>query len=69
MTHRISEGSGIGSGQECCLLTWDHPVARLLATGYPFVGGRTPQSMKWVAVEFANGRVDCYPKNRVISNN
>ena len=65
-THIIAEGSGIGSGSACNLLPWKHYKVRHLSHDYPFIGGRTPQSMRWVAVEFADGTVGTYPRNRVV---
>jgi len=65
-SHRIAEGSGINSGRGCHVIPWNHPKAQSLKSQYPFIGGRTPQGMGWVAVLFLDGTVDTFPKNRVI---
>jgi hypothetical protein len=62
---RIADGSGLDSNKSGRLLPWTHPKATPLANDYPFVGGRTPGSMKWVAVELTDGTVTTVPKNRV----
>ncbi len=53
------------SGKVGKLILWNHPMAKSLRNQYPFVGGRTPESMKWVAVVLDSGEVIAMPKNRV----
>lgn len=61
----VTDGSGIGSGKSCVIIDWKHQLTKQLRQEYPFVGGRTPQSMGWVAVQFEDGSLGTYPKNRV----
>jgi hypothetical protein len=63
---RISEGSGIDSGKEGVVIAWDDPRAQQEKNDYPFVGGRTPQGMGWVAILLDDGSVTSMPKNRVM---
>jgi hypothetical protein len=67
---RISYCSGIDAGKTGTIIPWSHPDTDKLAREYPFVDGRTPQSMKWVAVRLDSGEVITVPENRVqeISN-
>jgi len=44
-------GSGIGSGKYGIILSWDNPLVNTIKITYPFCGGRTPQSMGWLAVK------------------
>lgn len=62
---RISELSGIDSGKEGVVIPWDDPRAQKEKNDYPFVGGRTPQGMGWVAILLDDGTVTSMPKNRV----
>ena len=57
--------SGIGSGQKGRVIPWTDKRAQPMLNDYPFVGGRTPQSMGWIAVLLDSGEVSCYPKNRL----
>ena len=64
MTHVITAGSGLDSERECTIIPWSE--AQTLARQYPFVGGRTPQGMGWVAVQFDDGTINTFPKRRVV---
>jgi hypothetical protein len=66
-THVISPCSGLGSGRECRIVPWPDERTKLLRNDYPFVAGRTPQSMNWLAVEFSDGTLGTFPANRVRS--
>jgi hypothetical protein len=61
----ITEGSGIGSGHACRVIPWTDTRAQKISREYPFVGGRTPHGMNWVAVEMEDGTIDTFPKGRV----
>lgn len=61
----ISEGSGVDSGKEGVIIPWDDPRTKAEREDYPFVGGRTPQSMGWLAILLDDGSVTSMPKNRV----
>jgi hypothetical protein len=63
---QIAEGSGLGSGKMCRIIPWTDTRAKAISREYPFIGGRTLQGMRWVAVEFEDGTVDTFPKNRII---
>lgn len=62
---QITEGSGLGSGKEGLIISWDDPRAKETREDYPFVGGRTPQQMKWLAVLLDDGTVTAMPQNRL----
>jgi hypothetical protein len=62
---RIADCNGIDSNKTGELVSWSHPDADKIAREYPFVGGRTPQGMGWVAVRLDDGTVTTVPKNRV----
>ena len=62
---RITFGSGLDSGKLGRIISWNSPKARAMSREYPFVGGRTPASMGWVAVELTDGTVNTFPKNRI----
>lgn len=60
-------GSGIGSGKHGIVLSWDNPLCRTVKVTYPFCGGRTPQSMGWLAVKLDEEIViTSYPIDRLI---
>lgn len=65
MTHIVTAGSGIGSGRNCRVIPWTERRTRVFLNDYPFVGGRTPQSMGWVCVEFGDGTLGTFPASRV----
>lgn len=63
---KISIGSGLDSGKTGIIVPWsEYPQ---LATDYPFVGGRTPQSMGWVAVRLDDNwkQIQAFPKTRLV---
>jgi hypothetical protein len=60
---KIATGSGIDSGKTGTIVSWD--TVPQLATDYPFVAGRTPQSMGWLAVKLDSGGIQAFPKSRV----
>jgi len=62
---RIANLSGIDSGKTGVILDWSDPAAREQAQSYPFVGGRTPQGMGWVAIRLDDGTVTSMPKDRI----
>lgn len=63
---QIAGGSGLASDKQGKVLHWMDPKAKPLAREYPFVGGRTPSGMGWVAVELDDGSVTTVPANRLI---
>lgn len=63
---KISQGSGLDSGKTGTLLAWDAKEAQAIAQDYPFVRGRTPQSMKWLAVKLDAGGITAMPAERVL---
>jgi hypothetical protein len=65
MRVQISEGSGLDSGKQGELLSWTDSRTRIERASYPFVGGRTPQSMHWSPILLDSGRVVSIPNNRI----
>ena len=63
----ISDGSGLDSNKQGVIIPWTDPRTEALRSEYPFVGGRTPQSMSWVAILLNDGTVTTVPKNRTIA--
>jgi hypothetical protein len=63
---QISEGSGLDSGKEGTILPWDDARTKEVREDYPFVGGRTPESMGWLAVLLDDGMVTAMPKTRLM---
>jgi DNA-directed RNA polymerase subunit RPC12/RpoP len=62
---QINEGSGVNSGKQGEIISWNSPDAQKERYNYPFVGGRTPESMGWVAIKLDSGRVTSVPKNNI----
>src|SRR5271166_6050177 len=63
---QIAQGSGLDSGKEGLIISWDDPRAKATQEEYPFVGGRTPQQMKWLPVLLDDGSVTAMPQNRLM---
>ena len=65
---KVADGSGIDSGVKGHVISWDHPDAKEVKNGYPFVGGRTPEGMGWAAVKTDAGHVTTVPKDRLLTH-
>lgn len=63
---QISEGSGLDSGKEGVVIPWDDPRASDVMQDYPFVGGRNPQTMGWIAIALDDGEITTVPRNRAM---
>ncbi len=62
---RVADLSGIDSGKTGVILDWNDPATREVRVSYPFVGGRSPQSMGWVAIKLDDGTVTTMPDDRI----
>ena len=61
---RVTEGSGLDSGEEGYVIPWTDPRTKELREEYPFVAGRNPNEMGWIAIVTDEGRLLTVPKTR-----
>lgn len=56
----VASCSGLDSGKHG-VVTTEHPVD----SDFPFIGGRTPESMKWTRIKLDDGIITAMPDNRL----
>jgi hypothetical protein len=61
----VADLSGIDSRKVGVIVGWNSADARAIMGQYPFNGGRTPHSLKWVAVWLNEGRLTTVPASRL----